>query len=208
MNILCWNTDDAIWQHWAKVMPLQSKVIRVQSSEEVFEALNRKASEFEYCFVFLGDENFSRMVEDVVAIKIQFSDLKLIAFPNRSSQDAALRMLSNGVNGQCNPYIAQDQLALVLSVVDSGEIWGGKVFIQQLIKQTAQREHVLTNDTVLDELSDRERDVALFIAKGLTNKQIAGEMDIVERTVKAHLTAIFKKLNVKDRLALALLVQG
>ncbi|WCN15450.1 DNA-binding response regulator [Marinomonas mediterranea] len=189
-------------------MPLQSNVIRVQSSEEVFEALNRKASEFEYCFVFLGDENFSRMVEDVVAIKIQFSDLKLIAFPNRSSQDAALRMLSNGVNGQCNPYIAQDQLALVLSVVDSGEIWGGKVFIQQLIKQTAQREHVLTNDTVLDELSDRERDVALFIAKGLTNKQIAGEMDIVERTVKAHLTAIFKKLNVKDRLALALLVQG
>ncbi|WP_208111386.1 helix-turn-helix transcriptional regulator [Marinomonas balearica] len=189
-------------------MPSQSDVVRVVSREHAMAELSRQASAFNYCFVFLDDENFSEMVESVVEIKAQFSDLKLVAFPNRSSQAAALRMLSNGINGQCNPYIAQEQLLLVLSVIDSGEIWGGKVFIQQLIKQTAKRDHAFTDNTALEVLSDREKDVALFVAKGFTNKQIAFEMDIVERTVKAHLTAIFKKLHVKDRLALALLVQG
>ncbi|MFT4574653.1 MAG: DNA-binding NarL/FixJ family response regulator, partial [Marinomonas primoryensis] len=40
------------------------------------------------------------------------------------------------------------------------------------------------------------------------NKKIAHELDITERTVKAHLTSIFKKTNTKDRLALALLAQN
>jgi DNA-binding NarL/FixJ family response regulator len=59
----------------------------------------------------------------------------------------------------------------------------------------------------LDDLSERELDVAQYVSKGLSNKQIAFEMDITERTVKAHLTSIFKKTNTKDRLSLALLAQ-
>ncbi|MCO4785813.1 MAG: response regulator transcription factor, partial [Marinomonas atlantica] len=109
--------------------------------------------------------------------------------------------------------IAKEQLRLVLSVVSSGEIWGGKEFIQQLIKQSsgASRPEKLlectTNFVGSELLSEREVDVAKLIAEGLSNKEIARDLEVTERTVKAHLTAAFKKLNVKDRLALALLVQ-
>lgn len=57
---------------------------------------------------------------------------------------------------------------------------------------------------LLDSVSKREREVISLVAKGLTNKAIAKELNITEKTVKAHLTNIFSKLGIKDRLQLAL----
>jgi DNA-binding NarL/FixJ family response regulator len=54
------------------------------------------------------------------------------------------------------------------------------------------------------ELSERERDVLLLVAEGLPNKQIARKLEISEKTVKAHLTRIFRELGVDDRTQAAL----
>lgn len=206
MKILCWNTDEAVWKHWCQVVSADTRLVRVEDRTGVYDLLTQAPSDFSYCFVYLEDQTFSQQVEDVVALRSAFPKQKVIVFPNQSSQSAALRLFSVGVSGQCAPYIGKEQLSLVLSVVDSGEIWGGKAFIQQLIMQSAAT--ATSYDRELEDLSERELDVAQFIAKGLSNKQIALEMDITERTVKAHLTSIFKKTNTKDRLALALLAQA
>ena len=181
-------------------------LVRVEALDDVYETLKKTSSEFKYCFIFLEDQSFSKQIEDVVALRSVFPNQKVIVFPNQTSQAAALRLFSVGVSGQCAPYIGKDQLELVLSVVDSGEIWGGKIFIQQLIQQSAGTAQV--NDSKLEDLSERELSVAQCIAKGWSNKKIALELDITERTVKAHLTSVFKKTNTKDRLALALLAQN
>jgi DNA-binding NarL/FixJ family response regulator len=206
LKILCWNTDKAVWKHWNQVISADVSLVRVEALDGVYEALQSASSEFKYCFIFLQDKSFSKQVEDVVALRSVFSHQKIIVFPNQTSQAAALRLFSVGVSGQCAPYIGREQLDLVLSVVDSGEIWGGKKFIQQLIQQSATTAQV--NESELEDLSDRELSVAQCIAKGWSNKKIAHELDITERTVKAHLTSIFKKTNTKDRLALALLAQN
>jgi len=62
--------------------------------------------------------------------------------------------------------------------------------------------------TALAALSAREHQVAQAVARGGTNKEIARAMGITERTVKAHLSAIFEKLGVRDRLQLSLIVNG
>jgi|TARA_R110001632_G_scaffold7382_2_gene29405 DNA-binding NarL/FixJ family response regulator len=206
LKILCWNTDNAVWKHWNQVISADTSLVRVEVLGDVYETLQTASLEFKYCFIFLQDKLFSKQVEDVVALRSAFPNLKVIVFPNQTSQAAALRLFSVGVSGQCAPYIGKDQLDLVLSVVDSGEIWGGKIFIQQLIQQSATTAQV--NESELEDLSERELSVAQCIAKGWSNKKIALEMDITERTVKAHLTSIFKKTNTKDRLALALLAQS
>ena len=51
-----------------------------------------------------------------------------------------------------------------------------------------------------DELTDREREVLNCLIKGCTNKEIAKALFISEKTVKNHLSSIFKKLNVNGRL--------
>jgi DNA-binding NarL/FixJ family response regulator len=55
-------------------------------------------------------------------------------------------------------------------------------------------------------LTERQREVAMLVGKGASNKKIANQLDITDRTVKAHLGTIFEKLGVKDRLQLALYV--
>lgn len=180
-------------------------LVRVDTLEEVRQILSAKPSEFEYCFFYLDQEFFAKDVEDVASVCAELPQQKVVVFPSQHSQSAALRLFSVGVNGQCAPYIGKEQLILVLSVIKSGEIWGGKAFIQQLIQQSALP--VAQPNSALDELSERELSVAQCVSKGLSNKQIALELNITERTVKAHLTSIFKKTQTKDRLALALLVK-
>ncbi len=206
MKILCLNTDDAVWKHWCHTVDSDANLVRTLTMPDLYRAVESSPSSFRYCFVYLEDEKFSQQVEEVVALRSVFSQLKIIVFPNQSSQSAALRLFSAGISGQCAPYIGKEQLSLVLSVVDSGEIWGGKAFIQQLIQQSAVTAPSFESE--LEDLSERELTVAQLIAKGLTNKQIAIEMNITERTVKAHLTSVFKKTNTKDRLSLALLAQS
>jgi DNA-binding NarL/FixJ family response regulator len=61
-------------------------------------------------------------------------------------------------------------------------------------------------DLRLANLTEREQEISVLIGSGESNKQIARRLDITERTVKAHLTEIFRKLGITDRLRLALLV--
>ena len=57
------------------------------------------------------------------------------------------------------------------------------------------------------ELTERERDVLALVGRGLTNKVIAARLGISEKTVKAHLTSIFSRLDVSDRVQAALWAQ-
>ena len=57
------------------------------------------------------------------------------------------------------------------------------------------------------ELSPREREVLVLVAKGCSNKQIARQLDISEKTVKAHLTSVFQAIGVTDRTQAALWAQ-
>ena len=61
--------------------------------------------------------------------------------------------------------------------------------------------------TDLSELSSREREIADLIYQGLTNNEISEKTGITPRTVKAHTSSIYSKLNVKDRIGLVLLMK-
>jgi DNA-binding NarL/FixJ family response regulator len=55
-----------------------------------------------------------------------------------------------------------------------------------------------------DQLSIREEQVVRFVALGLRNAEVAEKLSISERTVKAHLNTIFRKLGIRDRVELTL----
>ena len=62
--------------------------------------------------------------------------------------------------------------------------------------------------SALKELSRREREVLACVAQGIGNRDIASRLAISEKTVKTHLTRIFAKLDVKNRVSAALLFHG
>ena len=66
---------------------------------------------------------------------------------------------------------------------------------------------MIPNDPLhIEPLTQRERQMAQAVARGLRNRQIAGEFGISEETVKKHLATIYGKLAISGRVALAVLV--
>jgi DNA-binding NarL/FixJ family response regulator len=57
-------------------------------------------------------------------------------------------------------------------------------------------------------LTPREQETAVLLAKGASNKEIARQLEITERTVKAHVGAMLEKLGARDRLQLSLIING
>ena len=136
----------------------------------------------------------------------------LVVLADDPDERVVLEALAAGAAGCCNSRAAPEVLRQVALVVANGGLWVGQSLLTQLVGATTRRLGVLGQKAPDDDwpalLSEREAQVARLVAEGAANKEIAARLAITERTVKAHLTAIFEKLGVRDRLQLSLRVNG
>lgn len=117
--------------------------------------------------------------------------------------------LSLGAKGYCHSLASSEQLKDVATVVTSGGLWLGPDLLQRVLKGGLSVAGSLPGSTrqkALAQLTKREAAVAQAAAEGLTNREIADKLDIGERTVKSHLSIVFQKLSLRDRVHLALLL--
>ena len=143
----------------------------------------------------------------VRAIRAAAPHAPVVVLSNVPEDDQGLAVLAAGASGYCSALTLPSVLRQVAGVVEHGGVWVGPRLMQRLMQGLATRGNA-TPDVSLDILSQRERQVAVAVARGSTNKEIARAMNITERTVKAHLSAAFEKLGVRDRMQLALFVNG
>jgi DNA-binding NarL/FixJ family response regulator len=98
-------------------------------------------------------------------------------------------------------------------LVLKGELWVKRTLVHALIAALVARAENRPKGRFhefdrrrLERLTHRQREVAESIATGASNKEIARRLNVTERTVKAHLTEMFRNVGVMDRLHLALLL--
>lgn len=133
--------------------------------------------------------------------------VRTVVLSNTPDVIEAARAFDAGANGYAHAWSAPDLLQQIDAVVSNGGHWLGPDLMQRLvlvsrrIQPTGEREDRVM---LLAALSHREIEVAEGVAEGKSNKEIAHDLGITERTVKAHLAAVFEKLAVRDRLHLAL----
>ena len=133
---------------------------------------------------------------------------RIFLLSDQPDHEEGFDFLKLGIVGYGNSYISAERLAEAVHVITSGGVWLGQKVIQQLI-QEAYKNSVRDDaniEATLAVLTRMERQVANLVARGETNLQIAAELQIAERTVKAHLTSIYEKLHIGNRLSLALLL--
>lgn len=124
------------------------------------------------------------------------------------------QMIVAGAKAYFHAYSPISTLQTILQQVSNGYIWVGQNLLSRLLSQVSgQLESAAeaagrVSTTWQDGLTPREVDVAQRAALGHSNALIAQDLDISERTVRAHMSAVFEKLNVADRLMLALKVHG
>lgn len=157
------------------------------------------------------DEESSQLV---FSFKRDNPDAILVVCTDTPNEIEGVEVLQKGANGYTNTYVTGSLLSEVVKAVLRGDIWAGPELLQKLLRRLlsnnpATNSKVDTAESVdcFDGLSSRELDVLSVLVTGASNKEIARELDITERTVKAHLSSIFKKTGASDRVSLVLLAR-
>jgi DNA-binding NarL/FixJ family response regulator len=128
---------------------------------------------------------------------------KVIAMTSTESSAQAKQAIAAGASGYIHYLAVPSLLQQVEQVVSLGGMWVGAELMRQLMLASVPEQTLLISHK-LERLTPREQAVAEAVAAGGTNKEVARQLDITERTVKAHLGAAFEKLGVRDRLQLVL----
>ena len=149
------------------------------------------------------------LAAQVGRVKMMLPGCPVVILSNLPSEDDGLAVFAAGASGYCNALAIPELLRQVATVVEQGGLWVGQDLMKRLFSALSAGPGSTSDTTnTLHELSQRELQVAQAVARGSTNKEIARALGITERTVKAHLSAVFSKLDVRDRLQLSLIVNG
>jgi len=141
---------------------------------------------------------------------LQRQDVWVVAASSNPGDEEGIAALDAGCAAYCHAFSDLTTLRRIQQVVRAGNVWIGKKLMDRLLKNTATLGSKVTAKSIAWQahLTSREIEVAELAANGASNTSIASQCNITERTVKAHLSAVFEKLHVKDRLQLALKVHG
>jgi len=186
---------------WAEAFPKAKLISEVKQAE----VQNEEAILF---WLHMNEDRQQWLTNAIVVIQKNYKNSKIIVLANVPIQAEALYSLGLGAVGYCHAYTAPEVLKEIKTVISHGGLWLGSELLKRLIEVSAklvgnQPKQV---ESLLAQLTKRQKDVAIEAAKGLSNKEIARILKITDRTVKAHLAATFECLKVKDRLQLALML--
>jgi DNA-binding NarL/FixJ family response regulator len=122
------------------------------------------------------------------------------------SLQKAKKYLAYGIKGYGNALMHKELFLSALGVIKQGMIWFHPELLTQLLYEQTTPTDV--EQSKLEPLSKREKEVALLIKDGCTYKQMADRLNVKPRTIKAHAQSIYTKLQVKDKLDLVLYLKG
>jgi DNA-binding NarL/FixJ family response regulator len=136
-------------------------------------------------------------IEATKRLQALHPDVAVVVLTSFSDRDRILQALDAGAVGYLLKDVEPEDLAKAIAAAAKGE---------SPLDPRAARALVSARRAAApaEGLSEREREVLLMVVDGLANKQIAQRLSISEKTVKAHLTSVFRRIGVTDRTQAAL----
>ena len=148
--------------------------------------------------VLLLDINMPEMngIDVLKKLKETESDVKVLILTVHNELDYLLKAIDIGVDGYILKDSESSELKKAIDIICKGENYIQPSLIPALNNQLANRD---VDKDKIDLLTSREYEVLIQVANGMSNKEIATNLNISERTVKNHISNIFKKIDVSDR---------
>lgn len=130
---------------------------------------------------------------------------RVIVMRPAPSESEAFALLSLGISGYCHLAATPAQLKEIAGVVEEGGIWMPPDLLRRLVGLSRRVVPPTRRDAAgVSSLTEKEFAVASLVGGGASNREIAERLAMSERTVKSHLSSIFRKMDVRDRVQLAL----
>ncbi|OPA73588.1 DNA-binding response regulator [Paenibacillus selenitireducens] len=151
--------------------------------------------------VILMDLNMPKMsgLETMKELKVRNFDIPVVILTTYNEDELMINGLELGAKGYLLKDTGRDHLFRTIESAVHGDTLLQPEIMERVFAARNKRHdaHDISSEQTL--LSEKERIVLLAIARGYRSKEIAGDMGISERTVKAHLTNIYNKLGVDSR---------
>lgn len=189
--------DDYLIEFWHKIENPQWQVIPIRKTDDL---LHLAAGQL--VLVDIALINNDKLTDWQTA----FAAHKLLVASLKPNDIEGQQVLVYGAQAYAQAYSSAGVWRQILAHVQQGHVWIGESLLSRLLSQMTK---TLSEQSQWQaDLTDREIDVAQRVALGHPNRLIAEDLSIPDRTVRAHLGSVFAKLDVSDRLMLALKIHG
>ena len=152
--------------------------------------------------VLLGEHSSQNLFEMMASLKATHPQLPIIVTGSGVDEETILKTIAFGAKGYVDSAAPVADFMQAIRIVSQGSVWAPRHVLSVFIERVSSvpRHSV---PAVHPTFTDREREVLEMLVGGRSNKEIGAPLGIGERTVKAHVAKLLRKIGVQNRIALS-----
>jgi DNA-binding NarL/FixJ family response regulator len=150
----------------------------------------------------LGSRDGGNLFDVMASFKAARPDLRIIVTGRGADDETILKALAAGAKGYVDEAATPTEFVQALRIVHQGSVWAPRRVLSTFIERvTSSPGRIFPAGRVT--FTDREKEVLELLVAGRSNKEIGSVLGIEERTVKAHVAKLMRKVGVQNRIALS-----
>ena len=175
-------------------------------SEPEFELVSASIAELtgreNIDLVLLGSRAGHNLFDTMASLKAIRPDLRIIVTGAGADDETILKALAAGAKGYVDEAATPQEFVQAIRIVNQGSVWAPRRVLSIFIERvTSSPGRIFPAGRVT--FTDREKEVLELLVAGRSNKEIGAALGIEERTVKAHVAKLMRKVGVQNRIALS-----
>ena len=175
-------------------------------SEPDFELISASLSEISGLqgidLILLGNRNGQNLFDLMAGLKAARPDLRIIVTGSGIDEETILKAIAAGAKGYVDEAASPTEFVQAIRIVNQGSVWAPRRVLSMFIERVSTSPgRIFPAGRVT--FTDREKEVLEMLVAGRSNKEIGSALGIEERTVKAHVAKLLRKVGVQIRIALS-----
>ncbi len=152
--------------------------------------------------VLLGNRNGQNLFDVMASLKASRPDLRIIVTGAGMDEETILKAIAAGAKGYVDEAASAAEFVQAIKIVSQGSVWAPRRVLSLFIERVSSSPgRIFPAGRVA--FTDREKEVLEMLVAGRSNKEIGSALGIEERTVKAHVAKLMRKVGVQNRIALS-----
>src|SRR5690348_8064886 len=170
--------------------------------ELVGATMTQIATQKDIDLVLLGSHAGQNLFDVMAGLKATRPDLRIIVSGSGADDETILKALAAGAKGYVDEAATPQEFVQAMRIVNQGSVWAPRRVLSIFIERvTSSPGRIFPAGRVT--FTDREKEVLELLVAGRSNKEIGSSLGIEERTVKAHVAKLMRKVGVQNRIALS-----
>jgi DNA-binding NarL/FixJ family response regulator len=152
--------------------------------------------------ILLGNRSGQNLFDVMASLKATRPDLRIIVTGSGVDEETVLKAIASGAKGYVDEAASPTEFVQAIRVVNDGSVWAPRHVLSMFIERVSSAPgRIFPAGRVT--FTEREKEVLEMLVAGRSNKEIGAALGIEERTVKAHVAKLMRKVGVQNRIALS-----